>query len=91
MKNGIDWKQVLIVLLAIVLFLMALSRFGWVILFINSLVALILLKVLSWLGVKIRVDMITVLIVVLAGIPGLLILMLLALTGIAFTEKKKQS
>jgi len=89
MKNGIDWKQVLVILLAIVLFLIALSRFGWVILFINSLIALVLLKVLSWLGVKIKVDMITILIVVLAGIPGLLILMLLALTGIAFNEKKK--
>lgn len=89
MKNGIDWKQAAVVVLAVILFLLALSRFGWVILFINSLIALVLLKILSWLGVKIRVDMITILIVVLAGIPGLLILMLLALTGVAFAEKKK--
>lgn len=84
-----DWKQILVVLIAIILFLIALSKFGWVVFFINSIIALLLLKILSWLGVKIKVDMITILIVVLAGIPGLLILMLLALTGIAFTEKKK--
>jgi len=89
MKFDIDWKQVTVIAIAIILFLLALSRFGWIILFINSIIALLLLKILSWLGVKIRVDMITLLIVVLAGIPGLLILMLLALTGIAFTEKKK--
>jgi len=89
MKSDIDWKQIVVILIAVILFLVALSRFGWVILFISSIIALLLLKILSWLGVKIRIDMITILIVVLAGIPGLLILMLLALTGIAFNEKKK--
>jgi hypothetical protein len=89
MKSDIDWKQIAVILIAVILFLAALTRFGWVILFISSIIALLLLKILSWLGVKIRIDMITILIVVLAGIPGLLILMLLALTGIAFNENKK--
>ncbi len=55
--------------------------------FHNSLIALVVLKLLSWLGVKIRIDMFTILIAVLWGVPGVLILMFLALTGIAFKEK----
>jgi hypothetical protein len=84
----IDIKQAAVLLLALILFLIALSKFGWVVLFINSLVALIVLKVLSWLGVKIKIDMFSILIAVLWGMPGVLIMMFLALTGIAFKEKK---
>jgi|GEM_PF-1356220 len=82
-------KEIIVLIIAAVLFLIALSKFGWVVLFINSLIALVVLKLLSWLGVKIRIDMFTILIAVLWGVPGVLILMFLALTGIAFSEKKK--
>ena len=81
-------EQIAILVFAAILFLIALGRFGWVVLFLNSLIALIVLKLLSWLGVKIKIDMFSILITVLWGIPGVLILMFLALTGIAFTEKK---
>ncbi len=80
-------KEIIVLIIALVLFLLALSKFGWVVLFINSLIALVVLKLLSWLGVKIRIDMFTILIAVLWGVPGVLILMFLALTGIAFKEK----
>ena len=80
-------EQILILILAAVLFLVALEKFGWVALFVNSLVALFVLKILSWLGVKIKIDIFSILIAVLLGIPGVLILMFLALTGIAFREK----
>ncbi len=83
----IDIKQAAVLLLALILFLIALSKFGWVVLFINALIALVVLKLLSWLGVKIRIDMFSILIAVLWGIPGVLIMMFLALTGIAFKEK----
>ncbi len=89
MKFDIDTKQAVILLLALVLFVIALSKFGWVVLFINALIALIVLKLLSWLGVKIKIDIFSILIAVLWGIPGVLIMMFLALMGIAFTEKKK--
>ena len=88
MKFDIDTKQAVILLLALILFLIALSKFGWIVLFINALIALIVLKLLSWLGVKIKIDMFSILIAVLWGIPGVLIMMFLALTGIAFSEKK---
>ena len=81
-------EQILILIVAAALFLIALSKFGWYILFLNSLIALIVLKLLSWLGVKIKINMFSILITVLWGIPGVLILMFLALTGLAFTEKK---
>ena len=80
-------KEIIVLIIAAILFLVALSKFGWVVLFINSLIALVVLKLLSWLGVKIRIDMFTILIAVLWGVPGVLILMFLALTGIAFREK----
>ncbi len=86
---GVNTKEIIILILAAVLFLIALSKFGWIVLFLNSLIALIVLKLLSWLGVRIRIDIFTILITVLWGIPGVLILMFLALTGIAFSEKNK--
>lgn len=77
-------KEIILLMLALVFFWYALQALGPLALFINSVIALIILKVLSWLGIKIQINIWTILITVLWGIPGVLILMFLSLTGIAF-------
>ncbi|MCP4648002.1 MAG: hypothetical protein GY852_09775, partial [bacterium] len=76
--------ELILLVLAIIFFWFALQALGPVALFINSIIALIALKVLGWLGIRIQISIFTVLITVIFGIPGVLILMFLALTGIAF-------
>lgn len=80
---GFIWRIVLLVL-SIGALIYALNAFGPAALLLNSVIALIALKLISWLGIKIEISVWTLLIVVFWGIPGLLALMFLALTGIAF-------
>ena len=79
--------ELILLVLAIIFFWFALQTLGPVALFINAVIALIVLKVLGWLGIKIQISIFTVLITVIFGIPGVLILMFLALTGIAFRDR----
>ncbi len=76
--------ELILLVLAIIFFWFALQALGPVALFINSLIALVALKLLGWLGIRIQINIWTLLITVIWGIPGVLILMFLALTGIAF-------
>ena len=76
--------ELILLVLALVFFWYALQTLGAVTLFINSVIALVVLKLLGWLGIKIEINIWTLLITVLGGIPGVLILMFLSLTGIAF-------
>jgi len=77
-------KELILLVLAVVFFWYALQAFGPVALFINSIIALVALKLLGWIGIKIEVNIWTLLITVIWGIPGVLVLMFLSLTGIAF-------
>lgn len=79
--------ELIMLALAAIFFLLALSKFGWVTLFINMVIALIILKLLGWLGVKIRINAFTVLFVVLGGIPAVVILAVLVLLGIGFRQR----
>jgi hypothetical protein len=79
--------ELVLLVLAVISFLYALSVFGPVALLINSVIALVALKILGWLGIRIRISLWSILIIVFWGIPGLLILMFLALTGIAFRDR----
>jgi hypothetical protein len=80
--------ELVLLVLAILSFLYALGVFGPVALLINSVIALIALKILGWLGIRIQISIWSILIIVFWGIPGLLILMFLALTGIAFRDRR---
>ena len=80
--------ELILLVLAILSFLWALGVFGPVALLINSIIALIALKILGWLGIRIQINIWTILIIVVWGIPGVLVLMFLALTGIAFRDRR---
>lgn len=73
--------------IALVLFLAIWNAWGPLALLVNALIALLALKAIGWLGVKIDVNIWSILIVLIAGIPGLLILIFLSITGIAFRGK----
>jgi len=53
-------------------------------LLISIVVALIALKLVGFLGIRIPVTLWSLLICILFGIPGLLVMMILSVTGIAF-------
>ena len=76
--------QLILLVLAVITFIYALGAFGPIPLLINAVLALIALKIIGFLGIKIEISWWTILILILGGIPGLLILMFLSLTGIAF-------
>ena len=73
--------------IALVLFLAVWNAWGPIALLLNTLIALIALKIIGWLGIKIEINVWSILIVLIAGIPGLLILIFLSVTGIAFRGK----
>ena len=79
--------NILLIALALVLFLTIWNSWGPIALLINTIVALIALKIVGWLGVKIEVNIWSVLILLIGGIPGLLLLIFLSVTGIAFKGK----
>ncbi len=77
----------LLIILALALFLAIWSAWGPIALLINTLIALIALKLVGWLGIKIEIGIWSILILLIGGIPGLLILIFLSVTGIAFRGK----
>lgn len=85
MASGII--NVLLIVLALILFLAVWSAWGPIALLINTIIALIALKVVGWLGIKIETNIWSILILLIGGIPGLLVLIFLSVTGIAFRGK----
>ncbi len=79
--------SLLLIILALLLFLIVWSKWGPIALLINTVIALIALKLVGWLGIKIEISIWTILILLIGGIPGLLVLMVLSVTGIAFRGK----
>ncbi len=79
--------SLLLIILALLLFLVVWSKWGPIALLINTVIALIALKLVGWLGIKIEISIWTILILLIGGIPGLLVLMFLSVTGIAFRGK----
>ncbi len=77
----------LLILLALILFLAIWSAWGPIALLINTLIALVALKLVGWLGIKIEIGIWSILILLIGGIPGLLVLIFLSVTGIAFRGK----
>ena len=75
-----------LVLMCIVAILM-LQHFGPWGLLINILVALVALKLVGWLGIRIQVNFWTLSIVILGGVVGFLLVLFLAVTRIAFYER----
>jgi hypothetical protein len=72
---------------ALILFLLIWNAWGPVPLLINTVIALIALKLVGWLGIKIQVNIWSILICLIGGIAGLLVLIFLSVTGIAFRGK----
>lgn len=80
-------SNILLMALAFVLFLMAWQAWGPIPLLINTLIALLALKFVGWAGVRIEVGIWSILILLIAGVPGLLLLIFLSATGLAFRPK----
>lgn len=83
---GFIWKLVLLVL-SVAAVMYALDAFGPTALLINSVIALIALKLLGFIGIKIEISVWTLLITVFWGIPGIIVLGLLAVSGLAFRAR----
>jgi hypothetical protein len=79
--------DILLVILAAIVFFSILKAWGPWVLLLNIIIALIALKLLGWLGIRIKINIWSILIVLIGGIPGLLILVFLSVTGIAFRGK----
>ncbi|MFH0737263.1 MAG: hypothetical protein V1827_01650 [Candidatus Micrarchaeota archaeon] len=79
--------RILLIVIALALFLSIWSNWGPVPLLINTVFALLALKLMAWLGIRIEVGIWSILILLLGGMPGLLILVFLSVTGIAFRAK----
>jgi hypothetical protein len=79
--------NIVLIVLALLLFLAVWNAWGPVALLINTVIALIALKIVGWLGIKIETNIWSILILLIGGIPGLLVLIFLSVTGIAFRGK----
>ena len=80
-RTGLNLVSLLI---ALVLFAMIWSAKGPFWLLLNTILALIALKVIGWLGIRIEINIWSILIVAIGGLPGLLLVLLLNLLGMAF-------
>jgi hypothetical protein len=79
--------NIALIILAVILFLGVWSAWGPIALLVNTAIALIALKIIGWLGIKIAINIWSILILLIGGIPGLLVLIFLSVTGIAFKGK----
>jgi hypothetical protein len=79
--------NIALIILAVILFLGVWSAWGPIALLVNTAIALIALKIIGWLGIKIAINIWSILILLIGGIPGLLVLIFLSVTGIAFRGK----
>ena len=79
--------NIIVLVLALILFIGIWNAWGPAALLLNTLIALMALKLLGYLGIKIEISICSVLITLIGGIPGLLVLIFLSVTGIAFKGK----
>ncbi len=79
--------RLIITIIGIVFFLGMYQMIGPIGLLISIVVALLALKLIGFLGIRIPITLWSVLICILFGIPGLLVMMLLSVTGIAFKHR----
>ena len=79
--------NIVLLIIALILFFAILKGWGPWALLLNIIIALVALKLLGWLGIRIKINIWSILIVLIGGIVGLLILIFLSVTGIAFKEK----
>jgi hypothetical protein len=79
--------NVLLIVLALILFLAVWNALGPVALLISTIIALIALKIVGWLGIRIQTNIWSILVLLIGGVPGLLVLIFLSVTGIAFRGK----
>jgi len=79
--------NIILLILAAILFIGIYNAWGPIPLLINTVIALVALKLVGWLGIKIEVNIWSILICLIGGIPGLLVLMFLSITGLGFRGK----
>lgn len=79
--------NIFLVAIALFLFLSIWSAWGPGALLVNTIIALLALKLVGWLGIKIEINIWSILICLIGGIPGLLVLIFLSVTGLAFRGK----
>ncbi|MBU0527825.1 hypothetical protein KKE92_05055 [Candidatus Micrarchaeota archaeon] len=79
--------NLILLFFAFVLFAIIWNAWGPIPLLINTVVALVALKIIGWLGIKIAINIWSIIILLVGGIPGLLVLIFLSVTGIAFKGK----
>lgn len=89
MKIGKTIINAVLLVIALLLFIGIWNAWGPIPLLINTVIALIALKLIGWLGIRIAINIWSILICLIGGIPGLLILIFLSITGLAFKGKKK--
>lgn len=81
-------KEIISLILMAIVALLMFQHFGPWALLINILVALIALKLVGWLGIRIVVNFWSIAIVILGGVVGFLLVLFLSITGISFSAKK---
>ncbi len=79
--------RVIATIIGIFFFIAEYNMLGPVPLFISILVALFALKLVGILGIRIKITLWSILFCILFGIVGLLAMMVLSVTGIAFKER----
>ncbi len=79
----------LLIIFAILLFISIYISLGLTPLIISTIIAFIALKIVRWFGIRIPIDIWSILILLAGGILGLLIMILLNITGIAFRGKRR--
>ena len=80
-------RELISLALMCVVALLMLQYFGPWGLLINIVVALLILKLLGWLGIRVDINFWSLAIVILGGVVGLLLVLFLSITGIAFSKK----
>lgn len=79
--------NVILLILAAILFIAIWKAWGPIPLLVNTIIALIALKLVGWLGIRIDVNVWSLLICLIGGIPGFLVLIFLSVTGLGFRGK----
>lgn len=81
-------ELVSLVLMAIVALLL-LQHFGPWALLLNIIIALVGLKLVGWLGIRVEVNFWSLAIVIIGGIIGFLLVLFLSISGIAFCGRRR--
>lgn len=79
--------NIILLIIAAAIFIGIYHAWGPIPLLVNTLIALAALKLVGWLGIRVEINIWSILICLIGGIPGLLVLIFLSITGIAFRAK----